>query len=106
MLFHTYFDKGDVLECLATVGALRFLCDCFGGRTFLFLEERKMKKKLLAIILVIALIISICPLGMFTFTASAETVSGTCGTNLTWQYDTSTYTLTISGTGAMNDYSY
>ena len=30
--------------------------------------------------------------------------SGTCGDNLTWEYDPSTTTLTISGTGKMTDY--
>ncbi|MGI6265294.1 MAG: leucine-rich repeat protein, partial [Acutalibacteraceae bacterium] len=30
--------------------------------------------------------------------------SGTCGDNLTWNYNSSTKTLTISGTGAMADY--
>ncbi len=30
--------------------------------------------------------------------------SGTCGTNLTWNYDLDTNTLTISGTGNMRDY--
>ena len=35
---------------------------------------------------------------------SAETVSGTCGDNLTWDFDTETGTLTVSGTGAMTDY--
>ena len=33
----------------------------------------------------------------------AET-SGKCGFNLTWSYDESCFTLTISGTGQMNDY--
>ena len=33
------------------------------------------------------------------------TYNGTCGTNLTWTLDTSTGVLTISGTGAMTDYS-
>jgi len=33
-------------------------------------------------------------------------LSGTCGDNLTWTYDESTETLTISGTGAMWDYDY
>ena len=32
--------------------------------------------------------------------------SGTCGDNLTWTLDTATETLTISGTGAMENYTY
>lgn len=32
--------------------------------------------------------------------------SGTCGSNLTWNYDTTTHTLTVSGSGYMNDYYY
>ena len=32
--------------------------------------------------------------------------SGTCGTNLTWTLDTESGILTISGTGAMKDYTY
>ena len=32
-------------------------------------------------------------------------LSGTCGTNLTWAYDRDTQELTVSGTGAMTDYS-
>ena len=30
--------------------------------------------------------------------------SGTCGENLTWAFDSDTFTLTISGTGAMDDF--
>ena len=33
-------------------------------------------------------------------------ITGTCGTNVTWKYDTSTKVLTIIGNGAMNDYEY
>ncbi len=62
-------------------------------------------KKILSILLSMILLFSVCPTGVFDFTAGAETVSGTCGDNLTWEYDTSTYTLTISGTGTMTNYS-
>ena len=62
-------------------------------------------KKILSILLSMILLFSVCPTGVFDFTAGAETVSSTCGNNLTWQYNTSTYTLTISGTGTMTDYS-
>jgi hypothetical protein len=60
----------------------------------------KTSKKVLSIILAIMMVISIIPL-----TASAAT-SGTCGDNLTWTFDKSTGTLTISGTGAMYDYDW
>ncbi len=61
---------------------------------------RVMRKthKFLSIILAIMMAISIIPI-----TASAATYSGACGDNVTWTYDSSTYTLTISGTGDMYD---
>ena len=50
---------------------------------------------------------TLCLMGIlaFVFPASAETVaSGTCGTNVSWTLDDAGL-LTISGTGAMDDYS-
>ena len=59
----------------------------------------KKANKILAIILAILMVISIVPI-----TASAATYTGTCGSNLTWTFDDSTGTLTISGTGLMDRY--
>ena len=56
--------------------------------------------KFLSVILAIMIVISIIPI---TVSAVSPT-SGTCGDNLIWNYDSSTYTLIISGTGAMYDY--
>ncbi len=58
-------------------------------------------KKILSVLLAMIMMISIIP--MSSITASAAT-SGTCGENLTWNFDESTGTLTISGTGEMDDY--
>ncbi len=43
---------------------------------------------------------------LFSLSLSAETYSGACGDNLTWTLDTESGILTISGSGAMTDYSY
>ena len=59
-----------------------------------------MKKQVLSGLLVLCLIFSLLPVSAFADTAK----SGTCGDNLTWTLD-SEGTLTISGRGAMTDYS-
>jgi len=44
-------------------------------------------------------------LGLFCFVSTwAEVVTGSCGTDVTYSYDTETYVLTISGSGGMNNY--
>ncbi len=59
----------------------------------------KKANKILSVILALMMVFSIIPI-----TSNAATYSGTCGDDLTWTYDSSTYTLTISGTGDMYDY--
>ena len=61
----------------------------------------KKTSKFLSVFLAILMVISIIPI-----TASATTYSGTCGYNLVWELDESVGTLTISGTGAMEDFTY
>ena len=60
----------------------------------------KKVKKYLAVILTLIMIISIIPLSSITASAAA---SGTCGDSLTWAFDEETGTLTISGTGEMQE---
>ncbi len=55
--------------------------------------------KALSVILSLMMIIFSIPL-----TVNAETVTGACGDNLIWTFDNSTYVLTISGAGAMNNF--
>ena len=57
-----------------------------------------MKKRILSLALVLCFVLTLLPAA---FADSAPT-SGTCGDNLTWRLDGST--LTISGTGDMDDY--
>lgn len=58
-------------------------------------------KRLLCFFLALVLAFPI-PVG--SFEAAAEEIDFTCGENLTWALDAATKTLTISGTGRMNDY--
>lgn len=50
------------------------------------------------------LLISTSLLLFVCFSVNAQETSGSCGTNATWSYESTT--LTISGTGAMADYAY
>ena len=60
----------------------------------------KKTNKVISIILAILMVIPVIPI---TAGATSPT-SGVCGENLTWTYETSTCTLTISGTGEMYNY--
>lgn len=61
----------------------------------------KKTNKVLSIILAVMMVISIIPVS-----ASATDTTGSCGDNLIWVYDATTFTLTISGEGDMYDYAY
>ena len=77
-----------------------------------------MKKKImkaLSVMLAVVLTLTAAPLSGFvglelpdwldfSIMSKAAETSGTCGDNLTWNFDESTSTLTISGTGIMYDY--
>ena len=64
-----------------------------------------MKKRLLACLLTLVMLLALLPA---TALAADPTTSGPCGENLTWTLtqnkDSTTYTLTISGSGDMADY--
>ena len=64
-----------------------------------------MKKRLLAWLLTLVMLLALLPA---TALAADPTTSGSCGENLTWTLtqnkDSTTYTLTISGSGDMADY--
>lgn len=49
-------------------------------------------------------LILLCLTLLLPHEASAAETSGTCGENLTWEYDAATATLRISGTGPMDDW--
>lgn len=59
-----------------------------------------MKKRLVALVLCIVLVLSVVP------TAGAASYNGTCGENLNWSFNEATGKLTIIGSGRMNDYGY
>ena len=61
-----------------------------------------MKKRLLSLLIAVLIITSSLPLAALPVYAAEY--SGSCGENVTWQLDTETCILTISGSGPMNDY--
>ena len=64
-----------------------------------------MKKRILSLLLALALLCAVLP--QITWPAHAEpATSGTCGNNLTWRFDASTGTLTIEGSGKMYDFDW
>lgn len=61
-----------------------------------------MKKRIFCFFLALTMMIALLPT-----MALAETItSGKCGENATWSYDQTTKTLTIAGSGAMDDYEH
>ena len=54
-------------------------------------------------ILIVSMLFSILPVSAFAEENSTVT-SGSCGENSTWQFDSATGTLTITGNGDMDDY--
>ena len=61
-----------------------------------------MKKKLLSLLLALALLLTLLP--QAALSASASNYTGYCGDNLTWRFDPKTGTLTIEGEGDMWDF--
>lgn len=61
-----------------------------------------MKTRIISILLAVCLIFGLLPVGVL----AASATSGSCGKNATWHYDTATKTLSISGSGDMDDYSH
>ena len=57
----------------------------------------------MSFLLALCLLMGLLP--AMSFYSEAATYSGTCGENVYWNLDTSTGVLTISGSGAMTDYS-
>ena len=58
-----------------------------------------MYKKLFAVLLALSMALSLA-----AGVSAEEAMSGSCGENAVWSFDTATGTLTISGTGSMMDY--
>ena len=59
-----------------------------------------MRKRIVATVLALCLVLGLVP---GTAWAVEMETSGKCGKNATWSFDAATETLTISGTGAMDE---
>ncbi len=64
-----------------------------------------MKKKLMALFLLLVMVFTVFPWNAVEVQAASVVASGQCGANVTWKLD-SEGTLTISGTGSMEDCEY
>ena len=60
-----------------------------------------MKKRILSLLLALAMLFAVLPQAVL-----AADASGSCGTSLNWSFDAATGALTITGSGAMNDYDW
>ena len=61
-----------------------------------------MRKRICSLFLVFALMMTLLPTTVF----AAASTSGTCGNSAMWSFDSATGTLTISGSGRMDDYDH
>lgn len=69
---------------------------------------KQIRKRIFSLLLAVVMVVGLSPAGTLlhglSLRASAESYSGECGTNVTWDLDTETGVLTISGTGNMHNY--
>ncbi len=63
-----------------------------------------MKKRLLSTLLALCIVLALLPGTVWA--ENAIPASGTCGDNITWNFDANSGVLTISGTGPMTDFLY
>ncbi|MBQ7597994.1 MAG: leucine-rich repeat domain-containing protein [Clostridia bacterium] len=66
------------------------------------MTKKKTRRILASTLAVLLLLLTLS----VSFVGFAANETGSCGSGLTWMYNDATKTLTISGNGAMNDYSY
>ena len=64
--------------------------------------EKEAFRKIISALLVVGMVVGLVPI--MSLSVSAETYTGTCGDNVTWELDTDTGVLEISGTGAMTNW--